>query len=264
MLKRIEKPDIKTAAALLRMLPQELIAAFTLMPLCDAPAVNGVFVQTTEDTVTAVVVAFTQVQVYVYAVPNADFEELQLFLRTFGGVVVSCLPQQTKLLGVTGFSKATLMELSAVPAGGRTAETVVEDLRPIYNLLAQEAFAAMQGGAKQEKYKDAAFQAWLSKTARGIFGGYTCVKAVYTDARRLLSAAIADSLCEFVYIRDVVTDRAFRGKGYGADCVRGICRELKTADNRIFLLCGDLQTEKFYEKCGFQKAGYIEQGIIEV
>ena len=68
----------------------------------------------------------------------------------------------------------------------------------------------------------------------------------------------------YVYIRDVVTDKDYRQMGYGTDCVRGLCADLKTDTNRIFLLCGDLKTERFYQKSGFVRKGYIQQGIVEL
>lgn len=264
MLKRIENLSASTAKQLVSVLPDTLCTAFTLFSLLDVHRVDGAWVQTEGENVTALVVSEGQTKAYVTASDDADFEELQYFLRTLGGEVVHCLPEQVEKLGVSPFSKKSLMELYKLPGGGKQARTVNDNLRPIYDLLVQAASSAAGDNRDFQKFSDRAFKEWLSKTSRGIFGGYTVVKAVYAGENSLLAAGVADILGEYVYIRDVVTDKDYRQMGYGSDCVRGLCADLKTDSNRIFLLCGDLKTEHFYQKCGFERKGYIQQGIVEL
>ncbi|MGN0570869.1 MAG: GNAT family N-acetyltransferase [Candidatus Fimenecus sp.] len=264
MLKIIDNLSADTAKQLVGVLPDTLCTAFTLFSLLDVHRVDGAWVQTENDSVTALVVSEGQTKAYVTAAEHADFEELQYFLRTLGGEVLHCVPEQAEKLGITPFSKKSLMELCTLPDGGKQAKTVTDNLRPIYDLLVQAASAAAGDTADFHKYSDRAYKEWLSKTVRGIFGGYTVVKAVYVGENSLLAAGVADILGKYVYIRDVVTDKDYRQMGYGSDCVRGLCADLKTADNRIFLLCGDLKTERFYQKSGFVRKGYIQQGIVEL
>lgn len=264
MLKLIENLSEKTAAQLLSVLPETPETAFVLFALLDWVETDGAWVQSVEGTLTALVVKTQQTHIYVAAGEQADFAELRLFLQQLGGAVVHCATGLSKALGVTAFSKQSLLLLNRVPPAGKKAITVTDGLRPIFDLQTQSARAAVGDAPATYKYYEAAYKNWLSKTARGIFNGYTVVKAVYVGKNALLSAAVADILQNWVYIRDVVTDADYRRMGYGSDCICSLCAELKTADNRVFLLCNDLKTEKFYKKCGFENAGSIEQGIVEL
>lgn len=267
MLRRIENINAQTAEQLLSVLPQDFITAFTLFALLDWCAVDGAWVQSDEkEQVTALVVQKDQTKAYVSVGENADFEELALFLRHLGGLVIYCAPEFTARLGVTPFSRHSFMVLSETPEPGKKAVSVIDtnDLRPVFDLLIQSARAAAGDSIQFQKHSERAFQEWLSRTSRGMLGGYTAVKAVYAAKNALLSAAVADTLGKFVYIRDVATDRDYRKMGYGSDCVRGLCTDLKQADNQIFLLCDDLKTERFYQKTGFVRQGSVELGIVEL
>lgn len=264
MLKIIENLSADTAKQLAAVLPQDFNTVFTLFSLLDVHRVYGAWVQTVGDKVTALVVSEGGVKAYVAAAEDADFEELRYFLPTLGGVVLHCAPEQTEKLGIEPFAKQSILVLETLPDGGKQTKTVTDNLRPIYDLLVQNAAVAAGNNADFQKFSDRAYKEWLSKTSRGIFGGYTVVKAVYAGENALLAASTADILGAYVYIRDVVTDKDYRRMGYGSDCVRGLCADLKTDNNRIFLLCGDLKTERFYEKSGFVRTGYIQQGIVEL
>ncbi len=267
MLRRIENINAQTAEQLLSVLPQDFLTAFTLFALLDWCAVDGAWVQSDEkEQITALVVQKDQTKAYVSVGENADFEELALFLRHLGGLVIYCAPEFTARLGVTPFSRHSFMVLSETPEPGKKAVSVIDtnDLRPVFDLLIQSARAAAGDSIQFQKHSERAFQEWLSRTSRGMLGGYTAVKAVYAAKNALLSAAVADTLGKFVYIRDVATDRDYRKMGYGSDCVRGLCADLKQADNQIFLLCDDLKTERFYQKTGFVRQGSVELGIVEL
>lgn len=228
MLRRIENINAQTAEQLLGVLPQSLMTAFTLFALLDWCAVDGAWVQSDEqEQVTALVVQKDQTKAYVSVGENADFEELALFLRHLGGLVIHCVPDYTARLGVTPFSRHSFMVLSETPEPGKAAVSVTDTnaLRPVFDLLTQSARAAAGDSAQFRKYSERAFQEWLSRTSRGMLGGYTAVKAVYAAENSLLSAAIADTLGQYVYIRDVATDRDYRKMGYGSDCVRGLCAD---------------------------------------
>ena len=169
MLKVIENLSADTAKQLFSVLPDTLCTAFALFSLLDVHRVDGAWVQTEGDSVTALVVSEGQTKAYVTASENADFEELQYFLRTLGGVVVHCAPEQAERLGVTPFSKKSLMELCTLPDGGKQAKTVNDNLRPIYDLLVQAASTAVgtaSSTADFQKYNDRAYKEWLSGAVR--------------------------------------------------------------------------------------------------
>lgn len=263
MLRLIEDPCINTAKTLLSRLQQDLYTAYTLFSLLDGVALDGAWVQTANDeTVTALVVSTKKSTVYVSASAQADFEELRLFFRIFDGKTVYADPVSLHKLGIKPVSQLVFMELDAFPEADSNAVTVFDDFRPVYDLVMQPVSMETDvvPAIKQENmYKD-----WLSKTARGVFGGYTTVKAIYADSGLLLSAAMADVLGGFVYLRDVVTDRAFRRQGYGSACVRSICKDLKTENNTVFLLCDADKIEEFYKKSGFVRKAGLELGIVDI
>ncbi len=115
-----------------------------------------------------------------------------------------------------------------------------------------------------KKFTDRAYKEWLSRTTRGIFSGYTSVRAIKVGDNSVLSVAIADRLGKNIFIRDVATDAEFRKMGYASDCISGLCRGFKKDGERVLLACNDLKTEKFYNKIGFEREAYIDLGIIEL
>ena len=264
MLNLIENLSKDTAKQLYDVLPHDYVTAYMLFGLLDSFSVGGAWVQTIGDEVTALVISKEQTKAYVAANDDADFQELRLFLKTLGGVVIHAAPEYTKRLGFTPFSRHGLMGLHTLYPAKNKAVTVTDDLKPIYALLTQNARKATGDTAQFRKYAEKAYKEWLSAQTRGIFAGYTVVKAVYAQKNSLLSVAIADILGDFVYIRDVVTDADYRQMGYGRDCVLSLCEELKTENNKIFLLSNDLKTENFYKKCGFYREAAIELGIMEL
>ena len=92
MLSLVENLSKQTAEQLYGFLPHDFVTAYMLFSLLDTFAVNGAWVQTVGDEVTALVIEKNQTKAYVAANDLADFEELRLFLRTLGGVVVHAAP----------------------------------------------------------------------------------------------------------------------------------------------------------------------------
>ena len=115
-----------------------------------------------------------------------------------------------------------------------------------------------------KKLSERAYKEWLSRTTRGIFNGFTTVRAVKSGENSILSVAVADKLGNNIYIRDVATDSDFRKMGYASDCISGICRDFMCEGDTVFLACNDLATEKFYKKIGFERKAYLDLGIIEL
>ena len=68
--------------------------------------------------------------------------------------------------------------------------------------------------------------------------------------------AVGDIIGKDAYIRDVATSEKYRGRGFAADCVISLSRELKKSADCIFLMCKP-DNAKLYEKCGFRKKEYI-------
>lgn len=263
MLNLIEHISAQTVRQLYAVLPQDYVTAYTLFALLDSFAVNGAWVQTEDDVVTAVVLVKEQGQAFVAASEAADFEELRYFLRALGGVMLHAAPETMRSIGATPTSSHGLLVLKTLPELCREVITVTEDLEPIYRLLTQSAKQEESDSAPNTLDAQNVYREWLSTQSRGIFGGYTVVKAVFSEENNLRSTAIADLLGDFVYIRDVATDANFRNRGYGRDCVVGLCKALKTEQNTVFLLSSEKKTEHFYQKCGFQKEATIELGFLE-
>lgn len=256
MLKLIEKSTRDTAKQLLPLLPQGLHTAYALFYLLDESAEGGAWVQSVGDSVTALVVQTAHDRVVVAASDAADFEELHLFLRQLGELV-ECAPALCEKLGVAPFERRSILTLRACPEESSTAVSVYDDFQPIYALLLESA------ENPPPKESDKAFAHWLSATTRGVFGDRTVVKAVYAGTGTPCGVAVADIFENYVYLRDVATKKAYRRKGYGSDCVRGICQALKTAENEVFLLCANAETAQFYQKLGFVQKTEIELGTIE-
>ena len=261
MLKRIERPRPDIVKQLEASLPQDVYSAYALLPLLDEAAANGVWVQTIADEVTALVVWPVQGCMRLAAAQTADCEELRLFLRQLGGTV-ECAPALLQKLGGKSLARRSILTLDRLSeSAANKAISVYEHFEPIYALLRANADADLDGMPADDA--DTAYRHWLSATARGVFGGRTVVKAIYDETGAPCSVAIADICGRYVYLRDVATRKTDRGKGYGSACVRGLCRELQTAGNEIFLLCANAGTQRFYEKSGFTKKTETELGTVE-
>lgn len=269
MLKLIENLSDKTPNQLAEFFKTRLSEMYVLFSLLDWANVDGAWLQTEGDGVTALVVQKEMSKAYVCANENADFYELAVFLRGLGGMVIHCSSDITEKIGVTPFSKITLMSLENDIKEGKTSVTVNDNLRPVFDLLTQEKRKLISSGGGVhnrdiKKYSDRAYNEWLSKTSRGIFNSFTSVRAVKVGENSILSVAVADKFMNTVYIRDVATDSDFRKMGYASDCIRGLCKDFKKEGDRVFLSCNDLKTENFYKNLGFERKEYIELGIIEL
>ncbi len=262
MLKRIESPSIETAEQLRAVLPDTLCAAHTLFSLLIPYNIDSAWLQTANEAVTALVVVKTGQTAHIAAAENADFEELRLFLQTLGGKKIYADAESLQKLGITPISRYSLMESERLEKADCGAVTVVDGFRPIYDLLLQ----TVPGGTDTipAQIQEMFYKNWLSQTVRGVFGGYTVVKAIYANDGRIIASAVADFFGDLVYIRDVVTDKAYRRQGFGRACVHSLCSELKTGGNRVFLLCEDNQNENFYKKSGFVCKAQIELGIVSL
>ncbi len=269
MLKLIENLSDKTASQLTAFFADSLSGLYVLFSLLDYTGVDGAWVQTVEGEVTALVVQKEMSKVYVTASGEADYYELGAFITGLGGMVVYCSDGITQKMGVTPYSKITLMSLEGETPQGRASVELNDNLRPVFELLIQSKKKSIVTEDKKaykeiQKYADRAYKEWLSKTSRGIFNGFTCVRAVKVGENSILSVAVADRLGGDIYLRDVATDHDFRRMGYASDCIGGICRDFRKDGERLFLACNDLQSENFYKKIGFVRKEHMDLGIIEI
>ncbi len=267
MIKLIENLSKSTAEDLTKFFPDDTAAAFTLFSLLDFTSVDGAWLQTQGEDITALVVEKESSKVYVCASDTADFYELSDFITRLGGVVVHCCSDITERLGVTAFSKISIMALKDELVQGRESVEINDGLRPVFDLLMQSKTEILTNAVEKKdlkKYTDRAYKEWLSRTARGIFSGYTSVRAIKVGENSILSVAIADRLGKSIFIRDVATDSEFRRMGYASDCISGLCRDFKQDGERVLLACNDLKTEKLYNKIGFEREIYMDLGIIEL
>lgn len=267
MIKLIENLSKNTAEDLTAFFPDDTAAAFTLFSLLDFTSVDGAWLQTQGEDITALVVEKESSKVYVCACDTADLYELSDFITRLGGVVVHCCSDITERLGVTAFSKISVMALKKELTGGRESVEINDGLRPVFDLLTQSKTEILTNAVEKKdlkKYTDRAYKEWLSRTTRGIFSGYTSVRAIKVGENSILSVAIADRLGKSIFIRDVATDSEFRRMGYASDCISGLCRDFKRDGERVLLACNDLKTEKLYNKIGFEREIYMDLGIIEL
>jgi|GEM_PF-163243 len=269
MLKLIENLSEKTAVQLMPFFSGNLSGCYVLFSLLDYTGVDGAWVQTLDDEVTALVVQREMSRVYVTASDEADFYELGDFISRLGGMVVHCSDSVSERIGMTAFSKLTLMRLEGEIPEGRASVELNDNLRPVFELLIQAkkksvAVKSRKAFKEVNKYADRAYNEWLAKTARGIFNGYTSVRAVKVGENSILSVAVADRLGDKIYLRDVATDADFRRMGYASDCISGICRDFRAQGEEVILACNDLQSENFYRNIGFERIEYMDVGIFEV
>lgn len=267
MIKLIENLSKTTAEDLTKFFSGDIAAEFTLFSLLDFTCVDGAWLQTRGEDITALIVEKEKSKVYVCAFESADFYELEDFISRLGGVVVHCSSDITERLGVTAFSKISVMALRGEPPEGRRSVEINDGLRPVFDLLTQSKKEILTNAVEKKdlkKFTDRAYKEWLSRTTRGIFSGYTSVRAVKAGENSVLSVAVADRLGKSIFIRDVATDSEFRKMGYASDCISGLCRDFKKDGEEVFLACNDLKTEKFYNKIGFEREAYIDLGIIEL
>lgn len=137
------------------------------------------------------------------------------------------------------------MELSELPQKETCAQ-------PLCDITADE-YKVLTG--KTPDSDDRAYLEWLSRTGRGVFGGSTRVMCIRQNGKTA-SLAVGDIIGKDAYIRDVATSEKYRGRGFAADCVISLSRELKKSADCIFLMCKP-ENAKLYEKCGFIKKEYI-------
>lgn len=269
MIKLIENLSDKTAVQLVEFFGSTVEGMYVLISLLDYTSVNGAWVQTQGDNVTALVVQKEMSKVFVTANDSADFYELGDFISRLGGMVIHCESTTAARIGMTSFSKISLMVLSENTEAGRASVELNDNLRPVFDLLTRSKQDIIKDSAmfKSKDLKiisDMAYKEWLSRTARGIFNGFTTVRAVKSGENSILSVAVADRLEKNIYIRDVATDNDFRKMGYASDCICGICRDFKRDGDTVFLACNDSVSENFYKKIGFERKAYLDLGIIEL
>lgn len=269
MLKIIENLNGKTAERLVRFFGSSLEGMYVLISLLDYTSVDGAWVQTLGDEVTALVVQKEKSKVFVTARDNADFYELGDFISRLGGMVIHCESETTAKIGMTSFSKISLMALNKDIKTGKNSVELNDNLRPVFDLLTKSRQKIIKessavGKKDLKKISDRAYKEWLSRTSRGIFNGFTTVRAVKSGENSVLSVAVAERLGNIIYIRDVATDSDFRKMGYASDCISGICRDFSQDGDTVFLACNDLAAENFYKKIGFERKAYLDLGIIEL
>ncbi len=269
MIKLIENLTDKTALQLVEFFGSTVEGIYVLISLLDYTSVDGAWIQTQGDDVTALVIQKEMSKVFVTANSNADYYELGDFISRLGGMVIHCESKTTAKIGMTSFSKISLMVLNKKIEAGRNSVELNDNFRPVFDLLTKSRQniikdSVMLKSKDFKKLSERAYKEWLSRTTRGIFNGFTTVRAVKSGENSILSVAVADKLGNNIYIRDVATDSDFRKMGYASDCISGICRDFMCEGDTVFLACNDLATENFYKKIGFERKAYLDLGIIEL
>ena len=239
MIKLLESPSVTAAVNLLSVWPDSLYTAYTLLPLSLMHSSDGVWIQTDGENRPVAVLSKPQDGfLRIAAKENADFEELRAFLNSFGTCCLQASPAVLQVLGILPQTTFSLMAL----------ETETEPTRTPPDSL-------------PEAVQNRLYNEWLSRTARGVFHGFTHVTAAYTDENILAATAFADILGDFAYLREVACAPEYRRQGYASSCVRTLCRDLRDDVAHIFLSCAP-DNELFYQKSGFQKCVDLEMGFL--
>lgn len=260
MLKLSENPAQDTAAELLSCFSADFYTVYALLPLLDRHSLDGVWIQTDEkDRTTAILTKPRRGYLRIAAKKNADFEELRAFLNSFGTCCLQASPAVLQVLGILPQTTFSLMALETETAPTRTVAYVYDGFRPFYDLVVRTLRTPPD--SLPEAVQNRLYNEWLSRTARGVFHGFTHVTAAYTDENILAATAFADILGEFAYLRDVACAPAFRRQGYASSCVRTLCKDLRGRAEHIFLSCAPAN-ELFYQKSGFQKCADLEVGFL--
>lgn len=260
MIKLLESPSVTAAVNLLSVWPDSLYTAYTLLPLSLMHSSDGVWIQTDGENRPVAVLSKPQDGfLRIAAKENADFEELRAFLNSFGTCCLQASPAVLQVLGILPQTTFSLMALETETAPTRTVAYVYDGFRPFYDLVVRTLRTPPD--SLPEAVQNRLYNEWLSRTARGVFHGFTHVTAAYTDENILAATAFADILGEFAYLRDVACAPAFRRQGYASSCVRTLCKDLRGRAEHIFLSCAPAN-ELFYQKSGFQKCADLEVGFL--
>lgn len=260
MLKLSENPAQDTAAELLSCFSADFYTVYALLPLLDRHSLDGVWIQTDEkDRTTAILTKPRRGYLRIAAKENADFEELRLFAATFSQALVQTSPEIWRKLGIETKSKISLCALETYVAPKRKAVSVYDGFRPIYELIVRTL--PTPPDEFPVSVQENLYNEWLSRTARGVFNGFTRVTAAYAENGDLAATAFADILGNYAYLREVACAPAYRRQGYASSCVRTLCRDLRGSVAHIFLSCAP-NNELFYQKSGFQKCADLEMGFL--
>lgn len=263
MLKLLENPTQDTAAKLLSCFSADIYTAYALFPLLDTHSLDGVWIQADgENRPAALLVKPQNGYLRIAAGETADFTELRLFAAAFPECPIHASPAVLRKLGIAAQGKSSLLELKSLTAPAHRAKYVYDGFRPIYDLVVGTLPTppdTLPAEAQETLYNE-----WLSRTARGVFGGFTRVTAVHTENGDLSATAFADILGGYAYLREVACAPAYRKQGYASACVRTLCADLqKDSIQHIFLTC-TAENETFYQKSGFQKCADLELGFLKL
>lgn len=261
MLKRLERPTQDTAAKLLSCFSADIYAVHALLPLPLMHSLDSVWIQADgENPPAALLVKPQHGYLRIAAGENADFTEMRLFAAAFPECPIQASPAVLRKLGIAAQSKSSLLELKTAIAPAHRAEYVYDGFRPIYDLVVGTLPAPPD--TLPAEMQETLYNEWLSRTARGVFNGFTRVTAAHTENGDLAATAFADILSGYAYLREVACAPAYRKQGYASACVRTLCADMKKDGiHRIFLDC-TVQNEIFYQKSGFQKCADLELGFL--
>lgn len=267
MLKQIDNLSKDTPLGLKNFFGNDCAGLYTLFSLLDNESVDGAWVQTQNDSVTALVVKREMSKVFVTAADGADLYELADFISELGGVVVHCPSKITSRIGVTAFSKLSLMSLDTHVKSSKTAVNMQNDLRSVFNILTDSKSNILKKGIDEKqvrKISDKAYKQWLSGVEKGVLDGYTQALGVKVGDNSVLAAALAQKIDDTVFIRNIATDADYGKMGYSSDCIAALCNGMRSENGTVIVACNDIKSENFYKKIGFQRQAYLELGIVEL
>lgn len=240
MLKRIEFTDINGMKSLSCALGNSPWAQAVGFLFSDTARLSGAWVQETEARKTALALLQKDGSLYLQADENADFEELNAFFPFAGCVSVRTTEETVQKLGAAYRPYAELYRLQKTPIASGKSVPVTDGLSSVYDLLTAGR------GDETDRME------WISRTSRGIFGGFTAVRAIYAD-NSPVSVAVLDYTDDAAFVRDVYTHKAFRKRGLSFACLSDLLSE-NAKERSTTLLCKNSAAKRLYESLGFVSA----------
>lgn len=186
-----------------------------------------------KDEVTAVISSFDG-HLSLYALPDADFDELREFIRVVGGISLFCSLHNSEMLEFSG-EKCVALKFCGEVGEAEDFDTD-HDLRAVYSLLKSGEDGGIAMPSFDAWYVDISHR--IRKGTARVFGSDTAVALTSAESE---NAALIGGVA--------VLPKA-RGRGLGKRMVTALTKKLFEEKKTPFVFSRGEEAE-FYKKCGF-------------
>lgn len=171
---------------------------------------------------------------------DADYEELEWFVRLSGCSGVTCPLEQGERLGLTAEKQSYTVEYNGKAAKADYCSAA--DMKELHALLTVCGFEMGDYKSFLADYA-ARLRCGAARTAAVYDGGLAAAaSALFIGERSALLGAVA-------------TDKSKRGKGYASRLVTALAGELTAENKKVFLFCREDSLADFYKRSGFEVCG---------